>query len=203
MGRRPNYYVKYTVGFDNDGRLNGIQHEWYADPGVSPNACILLIAYHFFESAYKCANYDIKVNLVKTNKAACVEVRSPDVFQTICITESVLDHVASYLGRDPLEIRQINFFKRNDQTILGHRLEYLDIENVTNELKRSAEYEKRKAEIDVFNKQNRYKKKGISLIPIKYPITDWFAYYNAIVSVNHHDGSVALSHGGIEMGIFY
>jgi xanthine dehydrogenase molybdopterin-binding subunit B len=200
MGRRPSYYIKYTAGFDDAGKLNGIEYEWYNDPGVSPNGSYFFLTYFTFESAYKCANYEIKLHQVKTNKAACVEIRSPDFFQSICITESVLDHVAGYLHKDPLEVRQINLISKMDETVMGHKLTHVDIENVTNELKASAEYLKRKAEIDSFNRQNRYKKKGISLIPIKYPIFDVWAHYNAIVSVRHHDGSVAISHGGVEMG---
>lgn len=35
---------------------------------------------------------------------------------------------------------------------------------------------------------------------MKYGLTHMFSYYNAIVSIRHDDGSVSISHGGIEMG---
>ena len=31
------WYAKYSVGFDNDGRINGLKMNIYADAGNSPN----------------------------------------------------------------------------------------------------------------------------------------------------------------------
>jgi xanthine dehydrogenase/oxidase len=120
------------------------------------NGTLFHLTYGYFESAYKCPNYTIRPYLLKTNKPACVEVRCPDLFPSICVTENVMQHVAETLGRDPLQIRQLNFFKRDDSNVNGHKLAYLDIENIVNEVKVSSEYEKRKSEIDAFNKQNKY-----------------------------------------------
>jgi xanthine dehydrogenase molybdopterin-binding subunit B len=35
---------------------------------------------------------------------------------------------------------------------------------------------------------------------MRYAITHSFGYYNILISVRSDDGSVAVSHGGIEMG---
>ena len=53
-----------------------------------------------------------------------------------------------------------------------------------------------------FNKENRWKKRGISVIPTKFGISFGVAFLNqsgALVHV-YTDGSVLLTHGGIEMG---
>lgn len=49
--------------------------------------------------------------------------------------------------------------------------------------------------------ENRWKKRGLSLVPM------WFGYnyhsvfrYSVHVVVYEHDGTVVVSHGGIEMG---
>lgn len=46
---------------------------------------------------------------------------------------------------------------------------------------------------------NRWRKRGISIVPMKYPI-DYFFGYPAYVAIYHMDGTVAVSHGGIECG---
>lgn len=46
---------------------------------------------------------------------------------------------------------------------------------------------------------NRWMKRGISLIPIKYPLHLW-GQFNALVSIYARDGTVSVVHGGIEMG---
>lgn len=201
IGNRPPWYVKYKVGFDDNGKLNGLEYDWYADPGFSPNGSYTFFAAHFFENTYKCDNIFVKTNLVKTNKPAATEVRSPDVVSSISSTEQVLEHVANFLGKDPLQVRQINFFKPGDSTVYNHVFNNdFDIEAIVNELKISSDFESRKQQVAEFNRVNKYKKKGIALIPLRYGMTYNFGFYNALVGVKHHDGSVLVSHGGIEMG---
>lgn len=200
IGKRPPWLARYTVGFDDDGKLNGIDYDWYSDPGFTSNGSYMFMCYDYFDSVYKCPNYAIRPHIVKTNKPASTEVRSPDAFSSLCITEQILEHVANYLNKDSLEVRQVNFFQKDDATATGHLLPFIDIDRVVDDLKQDTEFYKRKLEIEEFNKQNKYKKKGISLIPLRYPLTHNLAYYNALVSIRHHDGSVSVSHGGIEMG---
>jgi xanthine dehydrogenase/oxidase len=47
---------------------------------------------------------------------------------------------------------------------------------------------------------NRWKKRGLSVVPMKYGV-DWRAGdYNCLLSVYHGDATVVVQHGGIEMG---
>jgi xanthine dehydrogenase molybdopterin-binding subunit B len=200
IGKRPPWYVKYEIGFDDNGKLNGIKYDWYSDPGFSSNGSLMFVLYNFFDSCYSCPNYYIKPNLVKTNKPASTEVRSPDLLAIVNLTEQVMDHIASYLKKDPLSVRQVNFFKKGDKAANGHELPHIDIDGVVNKLVNTSEYYKRKEEIEAFNKTSLFKKRGISLIPLRYAMTHNLGYYNALLSVRHHDGSVAVSHGGVEMG---
>ncbi|RMZ93927.1 xanthine dehydrogenase-like, partial [Brachionus plicatilis] len=64
----------------------------------------------------------------------------------------------------------------------------------------SSGYEQRFKEIEKFNSENRWKKRGISLTPIKWGIGWNGGYYNCMVSIYAKDGSVSISHGGVEMG---
>ena len=55
--------------------------------------------------------------------------------------------------------------------------------------------------VDTYDLQeNLWQKKGISLIPIRYGHTYWGTRYHVNISVYQGDGSVAVTHGGIEMG---
>ena len=47
--------------------------------------------------------------------------------------------------------------------------------------------------------ENRWKKKGISLVTMKYPLMYW-GQFQAMVSIFARDGTVAVVHGGIECG---
>lgn len=67
------------------------------------------------------------------------------------------------------------------------------------EFKASTEFDRRKSEIDSFNMNNRWKKRGIGIIAMKYD-HGFMGHYPAIVTIHHVDGTVAISHGAIEMG---
>lgn len=47
--------------------------------------------------------------------------------------------------------------------------------------------------------ENRWKKKGISLVPMNYPFGFWGSFYST-VSVFAEDGTVAITHGCTEVG---
>lgn len=70
------------------------------------------------------------------------------------------------------------------------------------ELERTSDYRARKAEIARWNAGSPVLKRGIALTPVKFGISftlTWLNQAGALVHV-YQDGSVALNHGGTEMG---
>ena len=55
--------------------------------------------------------------------------------------------------------------------------------------------------VDILDfQENLWQKRGISLIPVRYGHNYWGTRYHVSISVYQGDGSVAVTHGGIEMG---
>lgn len=52
---------------------------------------------------------------------------------------------------------------------------------------------------DDFNKNNRWRKRGIAIVPMAWPLI-YYGVMPAFVAIYHQDGSVVVSHGGIECG---
>jgi xanthine dehydrogenase molybdopterin-binding subunit B len=66
----------------------------------------------------------------------------------------------------------------------------------------SSNYKHRRNEIDTFNSENEFYKKGLALTPVKFGISFTTAFLNqagALVLI-YKDGSVLINHGGTEMG---
>ena len=66
----------------------------------------------------------------------------------------------------------------------------------------SFETNKRRIEIEKYNKENKWKKRGLAVIPTMFGIGFGLKFLNqggALVHI-YRDGSVLVSHGGIEMG---
>lgn len=61
------------------------------------------------------------------------------------------------------------------------------------------DYKQRRAEIDEFNKKNRWVKRGIAISPMQFNVA-YLSSLSALVAIYHVDGSVAISHGGVDMG---
>lgn len=47
---------------------------------------------------------------------------------------------------------------------------------------------------------NRWRKRGLAVVPLKFSLRWNFAQYSVLVSVYASDGSVAVVHGGVELG---
>lgn len=61
-------------------------------------------------------------------------------------------------------------YKEGDETHYNQPLEYCTIPRCWSECKANSEFAKRRQEVDAFNAENRWKKRGISLIPTKFGI---------------------------------
>lgn len=113
-----------------------------------------------------------------------------------------MDHVAAKLGLDPDEVRAKNFLKEGD-AMIGHG-EFKGknpMPDLLQQLSESSNYKERKAKIATFNQNNRWKKRGISMIPVRYGVPHFAPMpFYVHISIFQGDGSIAVTHGGIEMG---
>lgn len=104
--------------------------------------------------------------------------------------ENIMEHIARVtMKKDPMQVRLANM---ND-------MDKAALEPMIKDLLKSADYEIRKRAVETFNNENRWKKKGIALVPMKYPFMYW-GQFNAMVSICARDGTVCVTHGGIECG---
>lgn len=101
--------------------------------------------------------------------------------------ENILEHIAFEANVDPADARMVNIQE-------GNKLKELLPRFIA-----STEYRKRRQEMDDFNSKNRWLKKGLGIAIMDYPIF-YFGQYPATVAIYHVDGTVVISHGGIEMG---
>ena len=113
-----------------------------------------------------------------------------------------MEHMAAKLNMDPLEFRIKNFFKEGDMLLFGHPFKgHNPLPDLITDLGKSAKLDQRKADIKTFNQNNTWKKRGISVVPVNYtahlpgPMPSY-----CHISVYEGDGSISVSHGGIEMG---
>lgn len=114
--------------------------------------------------------------------------------------EMIIEHMATHLKLDPFEIRMNNLYTKSDVTPMGQPLKYFNADVIMKELRETTDYDKRVLDIQKYNTENRWKKRGISITPIKWGLDLRGANYNCMMAIYGADGSIALTHGGVEMG---
>ncbi|WP_192981681.1 xanthine dehydrogenase molybdopterin binding subunit [Pseudomonas sp. EggHat1] len=205
-GKRHPFYVEYDVGFDDDGLLHGIEMDLAGNCGYSPDLSGSIVDRAMFHSdnAYFLGNATINGHRCKTNTASNTAYRGFGGPQGMVAIEEVMDAVARSLGKDPLEVRKLNYYGKTERNVTHYHqtVEHNVIHEMTAELEQSCEYAKRREEIRAFNAKNPVLKKGLAMTPVKFGISFTATFLNQAGALIHiyTDGSIHLNHGGTEMG---
>lgn len=118
------------------------------------------------------------------------------------ITETMVTEAAERLGMSVDEIREKNMFKENDITHYDMPVEDWFVPEMWHKIQADTKYQELRRETDEFNKVNKWKKRGLAIIPTKFPISFTQKFMNQAAALVHvyTDGSVLVNHNGIEMG---
>ena len=205
-GKRHDFIIDYEVGFDNAGRILGVDYKLASNCGYSADlsAAINGRALFHLDNCYYLPAARMKALPLKTNRPSNTAFRGFGGPQGMAAGERVIDEIAFALGLDPLEVRKRNLYgvgERNE-TPYGQIVEDNVIPEIIGELEKSADYAARRREIAGFNEKSPYLKKGIALTPVKFGIAFTARHLNQAGALVHvyTDGSIHLNHGGTEMG---
>jgi len=107
------------------------------------------------------------------------------------------------LGRDPLDVRKANLYgPGRNLAPYGQEIEEETGRHIIEALEVSSDYRARRAQIEAWNAQNKWMKRGVALTPVKFGISFTLQHLNQAGALVHvySDGSIQLNHGGTEMG---
>ncbi|HMR29364.1 MAG TPA: xanthine dehydrogenase molybdopterin binding subunit [Geminicoccaceae bacterium] len=205
-GKRHDFVVDYEVGFDEDGRIRGVDMQfasncgWNADLSGPVNDRALFHA----DNCYWYPDVALVCYPCRTNKVSNTAYRGFGGPQGMVPAERIIEEVAFAVGKDPLEIRKLNFYGKTENNITPYHQTVEDnvIHEIVADLERTADYAGRRAGIAAFNEASPWLKRGIALTPVKFGISFTMTAYNQAGALLHiyRDGSVYLNHGGTEMG---
>ncbi|XP_036784021.2 aldehyde oxidase isoform X1 [Manis pentadactyla] len=202
-GRHP-YLGKYRAGFMNDGRILALDVEHYSNGGASLDESLLVIEMGLLkmENAYKFPNLRCRGWVCRTNLPSNTALRGFGFPQAGFITEFCITEVAAKCGLSPEKVRSINMYKEIDQTPYKQEINAKNLMLCWKECMAMSSYSLRKVAVEKFNLENYWKKKGLAIVPLKFPIGLGSVPMGQAAALVHIylDGSVLVTHGGIEMG---
>lgn len=111
-GKRHPFYNQYRIGFDDDGSIHGAELINSGDCGYSIDLSHSIVDRAMFHSdnAYYLGDAKVVGNRCKTNTASNTAYRGFGGPQGMMTIEHIMDEIAHYLGKDPLEIRKANYY---------------------------------------------------------------------------------------------
>lgn len=204
-GRRHCFHYDYEVAYDDEGRVLGARIDMVSRAGFSADLSgpVMTRALCHFDNAYWLPEVAIHGYSAKTNTQSNTAFRGFGGPQGAIAIEQILDSIARDLGRDPLDVRKLNFYAREGQTTpYGQPVEDNVIHELVDALERSSDYRARREAVQAFNAASPVLKKGMALTPVKFGISFNVPHFNQAGALVHvyNDGSILVNHGGTEMG---
>ena len=210
---RGEYRLAIGTGKDADGspdpqslgRLMGIKAQLSIDAGSTADCTPIVLdcVQLRFDNAYMIPNYRTSGQVCLTNTTSNTSFRSLDGISGITILEDALEAAAHALGILPEDVRAKNLYRAGDTTPFGEILDYYYLPDVWEYTATRAHFDARLAAVETFNREHRWVKRGISMIPIKYGMgfnAVSMERGDALVDIYDGDGTVIVRHGGVEIG---
>jgi xanthine dehydrogenase large subunit len=205
-GKRHDFVVDYEVGFDDAGCIQGVDMTYAARCGFSADLSGPVTDRALFH-ADNCYYYDhvrLRSLPLKTNTVSNTAFRGFGGPQGMVAGERLIEEIAYALGKDPLEIRKLNFYGTDDRNVTPYHqtVEDNEIQALVAKLEADADYGGRRQAIRERNAKSRVIRRGLALTPVKFGISFTATQYNQAGALVHvyTDGSIHLNHGGTEMG---
>ncbi|WP_353474174.1 xanthine dehydrogenase molybdopterin binding subunit [Salipiger sp. H15] len=111
-GKRHDFRIDYTVGFDETGRVQAVDFRHYTRCGWAQDLSLAVAdrAMLHADNAYDIAALRVESHRLKTNMQSATAYRGFGGPQGMFGIERVMDHVAHHLKMDPAELRRRNYY---------------------------------------------------------------------------------------------
>ncbi|KAI9739660.1 MAG: hypothetical protein M1834_006378 [Cirrosporium novae-zelandiae] len=205
-GQRHPVQSRWKVGVTNKGKLVALDADVYDNGGYSQDmsGSVLDRCITHLENCYQIPNVHIRAHACRTNTVSNTAFRGFGGPQGMWITETIMSTIAEGLDIPIDELRLRNMYKQGDLTPFHQKIdEDWHVPLLIEQIHKEADYEARKVKVDEFNSKNKWRKRGIAMIPTKFGLSFATALHlnqaGAMVRI-YGDGSILLNHGGTEMG---
>ena len=211
-GKRHDFRIDYQAGFDDSGRILGIDVTLYSRCGYSTDFSgpVNDRAVLHIDNCYHLPHLRVVSHRCKTNMQSATAFRGFGGPQGMFGIETVIEEIATTLGKDPLDVRYVNLYADpatsgdagSMTTPYGQQIEDWIGDKLMTQLEAQSAYRERRAQVAVFNQKHSHRKRGVSLVPLKFGISFTATMLNqggALLNI-YQDGTVSVNHGGTEMG---
>lgn len=203
-GKRNPYTTDYKIGLDSKQNILAYQAVFYQNGGAAADLSPAILERTLFHAtnSYAIPHVHVTAHSCKTNLPPNTAFRGFGGPQGMFVIEAAIDHAAKELGVEPLQIQRQNMLKNGDEFPYGQIVTECQATHCWDEALDQFNIESVRKEIDYFNQENTFYKKGFSLMPVCFGISFTNTMMNQARALVHvySDGSVGVSTGAVEMG---
>ena len=203
-GQRHAFLGKYKVGYSPEGKILALDMTLYNNAGNSLDlsAAIMDRALFHSDGAYKIPNVRVTGKCCKTNLPSNTAFRGFGGPQGVIFAEMWMDRVARKLGKPAETIRHLNLYDEGETCHFGQVMESSQLRACWDEAVAKADIETRRSACEAFNAAHKHRKRGLAATPVKFGISFTALFMNQAGALVHCylDGTVLVTHGGVEMG---
>jgi xanthine dehydrogenase large subunit len=203
-GKRHPYSSDFKIGLNKDGKILAYEVVFYQNSGAVADLSTAILERTLFHctNSYYIPNVKATAYACKTNLPPFTAFRGFGGPQGMFVIESAINKAAEVMGIDASEIQKKNLLKESDEFPYGQKAENCYAEKCFDEVVKNFNLVSRKEKIEQFNKENKYFKKGIALMPICFGISFTTTFMNQASALVHvySDGSVNVNTAAVEMG---
>jgi xanthine dehydrogenase large subunit len=205
-GKRHPFAYDYTVGFDDSGRITGLNMVMLANCGFSADLSgpVADRAVFHLDNAYFLQDVAITSYRLKTNTQSHTAFRGFGGPQGMVVMENIMGDIARQLRLDALDVRKRNLYGVGERDVTHYQMKVEDniLEPLLTRLEDTSNYRQRQSTIAAWNNNSPVIKRGLAITPVKFGISFTATLFNQAGALVHVylDGSVQVNHGGTEMG---
>ncbi|MFN8307602.1 MAG: molybdopterin cofactor-binding domain-containing protein [Ferruginibacter sp.] len=203
-GKRNPYTTDYKIGLDSNQNILAYQAVFYQNGGAAADLSPAILERTLFHAtnSYAIPHVHVTAHSCKTNLPPNTAFRGFGGPQGMFVIEAAIDQAAKELGVEPLQIQRQNMLKNGDEFPYGQIVTECQATHCWDEALDQFNIESVRKEIDYFNQENTFYKKGFSLMPVCFGISFTNTMMNQARALVHvySDGSVGVSTGAVEMG---
>ncbi len=203
-GKRNPYSSDYKIGLDENLKILAYEAVFYQNGGAAADLSPAILERTLFHAtnSYFVPNVKAIAHSCQTNLPPNTAFRGFGGPQGMFVIESAIDHAAQALGVHASDIQRKNMLFDGAEFPYGQIVQECEAQNCWDEVVERHDLERLRKEIERFNNENEFYKKGLALMPVCFGISFTNTQMNnarALVHV-YSDGSVGVSTGAVEMG---
>jgi len=209
-GGRASMQATWSVAAEpTTGVISSIDLDMKFDSGCTDGAGVagdLGMALQWSDNCYRHADFAASGTIYNSGRAGNTSCRAPGVIASVPFHEDAIEQTAEALNLPAEQVREANMYRVGDVTpkvcggqTLGEGGFNWTVPALWAKAKAEWDVAKRRDAIAAFNGANRWRKRGLCMMPIKYGISLW-DYQMAVTVKIFWDGTVQVTHGGAEVG---